>query len=78
LGVGVRASPQPTSLKNINGVKGSESTRGQFLRSADFYYKNFIKCPDLKIIFLLNKKELKKYQLYISKGFYDFLEGKAE
>jgi len=59
-------------------LKGSESIKGQFLRIADFDYKNFINCPNLKVFFLLNKKELAKYQPHISKGFYDFLEGKAE
>ncbi len=59
-------------------LKGSESIKGQFLRSADFDYKNFINCPNLKVIFLLNKKELTKYQPHISKGFYNFLEGKAK
>ncbi len=54
-------------------LKGSKTTKGQFLRSATFDYRNFIKCPDLKIIFLLNKKELAKYRKYISNGFYEFL-----
>ncbi|MGE0086050.1 MAG: hypothetical protein AB7S75_16700 [Desulfococcaceae bacterium] len=59
-------------------LKGSESIKGQFLRSADFDYKNFINYPNLKIIFLLNKRWLAKYQPHISKGFYDFSEGKSE
>lgn len=58
-------------------LKGSKSTKGQFLRSADFDYKDFIKSPNLKIVYLLNKDELTKYEPYISKGFYEFLEGKA-
>ncbi len=59
-------------------MKGSKSTKGQFLRSADFDYKDYINCPDLKIVYLLNKVELKKYQPYISKGFYEFLEERAK
>ncbi|MFH1825284.1 MAG: hypothetical protein ABH873_08710 [Candidatus Firestonebacteria bacterium] len=59
-------------------LKGSESTKGQFLRSADFDYKDFIKSPNLKIAYLLNKDELAKYKLYIIKGFYEFLEGRAK
>jgi len=59
-------------------LKGSKSIKGQFLRSADFDYKDFVKCPNLKIIYLLNKEELAKYELYISKSFYKFLEGKAK
>ncbi|GIV29626.1 MAG: hypothetical protein KatS3mg028_0692 [Bacteroidia bacterium] len=60
-----------------NKLKGSNSTKGQFLRSADFDYKDFIHSPDLKFIYLLNKKELSKYKSYISKGFYEFLEKNA-
>lgn len=59
-------------------MKGSKSTKGQFLRSADFDYKDFIKCPNLKIIYLLNKDELAKYKMYISKDFYKFLLEKAK
>jgi len=59
-------------------MKGSKSTKGQFLRGADFNYKDFIKCPNLKIIYLLNKDELTKYEMYISKDFYKFLVEKAK
>ena len=59
-------------------LKGSKSTKGQFLRSADFDYKDFIKNLNLKIVYLLNKAELLKYKPYISKDFYEFLEGKAK
>ena len=41
-------------------LKGSKSIKGQFLRSADFDYKDFIKSPNLKIVYLLNKNELAK------------------
>jgi hypothetical protein len=54
-------------------LEGSKNLRGQFLRSATFDYKNFINCEKLKIIFILNKKELKKYKNYIVKNFYEFL-----
>lgn len=54
-------------------LKGSKSIKGQFLRSATFDYKNFIRCPELKIVFLLNKNELPKYRKYIANGFYEFL-----
>lgn len=59
-------------------LKGSRSTKGQFLRSADFDYKDFIKSPNLKIVYLLNKSELSKYEPYIVKNYYDFLEEKAK
>lgn len=55
-------------------LKGSKTTKGQFLRSADFDYKDFIESQNLKIIYLLSKDELAKYEPYIAKGFYDFLE----
>ncbi len=76
----------PDFVKNLENkikkwqwkLKGSKSTKGQFLRSADFDYKNFIKSPNLKIVYLLNRNELAKYKPYISKGFYEFLEKKAK
>jgi len=55
-------------------LKGSKSTKGQFLRSANFNYKDFIRCPNLRFIYLLDKTELSKYQPYIDKKFYKFLE----
>lgn len=59
-------------------LKGSKSITGQFLRSADFDYKDFIRSKDLRIVYLLSKGELAKYKPYISNGFYEFLEGKAK
>lgn len=59
-------------------LRGSKSTKGQFLRSADFDYKDYIKCPTLKIVYLLNKNELAKYKPYISRNFYKFLVGKLK
>jgi len=54
-------------------LEGSKSVKGQFLRSATFDYRHFINCPKLKIVFLLNKKELLQYKTYISNDFYEFL-----
>lgn len=76
----------PDFIKNLEDkiktwkgkMKGSKTTKGQFLRSADFNYKNFINSSDLKIIYLLPKNELKKYMSYISSGFYEFLWNKAK
>lgn len=76
----------PDFIKNLEDkikkwqgkLKGSKTTKGQFLRSADFDYKNFINSPDLKIIYLLPTNELKKYKSYISSGFYEFLWNKAK
>jgi len=59
-------------------LKGSRTMKGQFLRSANFDYKNFIDCPDLKIVYLLSKEELKKYEPYIARGFYQRLEARAK
>lgn len=46
---------------------------GQFLRSANFDYGDFIKCKDLKVIFCLPKSALEKYKNNIVKEFYKFL-----
>ena len=53
-------------------------TARQFLRSANFDYKYFIDCPNLKIIYLLSKDKLEKYKLYIVRDFYKFLEDKTK
>ncbi len=45
----------------------------QFLRSASFSYRDFIKCNGLKVIFCLKKSELKKYKNSIVGEFYEFL-----
>lgn len=59
-------------------LRGSKSVKGQFLRSATFNYRHFIKCSELKIIFIISKKELSKYEKYIAKDFYKFLLSKAK
>ena len=58
-------------------LEGSKSITGQFLRSADFNYKDFINSKNLRIVYLLAKEELAKYKRYISNGLYEFLEEKA-
>lgn len=58
-------------------LRGSKSIKGQFLRSADFDYKDYIKSQHLKIVYLLKKPELAKYKPYISNGFYQFLDSKS-
>ena len=59
-------------------LKGSRTTKGQFLRSADFDYKDYINSPNLKIVYLLSRVQLEKYEAYIVKGFYNFLWGRAK
>jgi len=59
-------------------LKGSKSIRGQFLRSADFDYKDFIHSPNIKIIHLLSKSGLEKHKPYISNGFFEFLLSKLK
>ena len=50
----------------------------QFLRSASFSYKDFYKCENLKIIYLLPKDELEKYKAYVVRDFYKFLEDSSD
>ncbi|OHB17560.1 MAG: hypothetical protein A2749_00600 [Parcubacteria group bacterium RIFCSPHIGHO2_01_FULL_45_26] len=52
-------------------------TKGSFLRSANFDYKDYIFSRDLKIIFLLSKKELLKCKDYINRKFFTFLYEKS-
>ncbi len=76
----------PTFINNLKNevenwqakMQGSQSTKGQFLRSASFNYKNYIDCQKLKTVYILNKEELFRYKPYIDGGFYQFLEGKAK
>lgn len=55
-------------------LKGSYSTKGQFLRSAGFDYKAYINSDDLKVIFLLNKNEIEQYKQYICRDFFSILK----
>ncbi|MDR0676966.1 MAG: hypothetical protein LBF97_08035 [Elusimicrobiota bacterium] len=41
-----------------------------FLRSASFTYKNFINDKNIKLIYILNKKELNNYKGYIDKNLF--------
>jgi len=59
--------------KQLNKRFPNGDITGQFLRSANFDYRDYIKCKDLKVVFCLPKKELIKYKDNIVKGFYEFL-----
>lgn len=50
----------------------------EYLRSASFDYRDFVDCKDLRIVYLLNKTNLKSFKDCLVKGFYEFLEGKAK
>ncbi len=63
-------------LKNWEAkLKGSNNTKGQFLRSAGFDYRAYIDSDDLKVVFLLNRDEIEMYKQYISRDFYNILKG---
>lgn len=51
--------------------------KGNFLRSANFSFKDYIKSDELRVIFLLSKKELEKYKIYINKKFFNCLYEKS-
>lgn len=61
-----------------NRFREGEDITAQFLRSANFNYKHFINCPELKIVYPLDKDEIEKYEPYIVKDFYKFLEGRVK
>lgn len=46
---------------------------GQFLRSANFTFKDYKNCPHLKVVYL-NKERLRKIKDNFSRKFHDFLE----
>ncbi len=76
----------PDFIKNLENkikrwqekLKGSKTVKGQFLRSVDFDYRDYIHDPNLKIVYVLPKSELEKYKDFISKNFYEFLLRKAK
>ncbi|MEW6203225.1 MAG: hypothetical protein AB1546_14700 [bacterium] len=47
--------------KRVEKLRNGRNTKGQFLRSANFDYKYFINCPNLKIIYILRRNRLKEY-----------------
>ncbi len=59
--------------KQLNKRFPNGDITGQFLRSANFDYRDYIQCKDLKVVFCLPKKELIEYKDNIVKGFYEFL-----
>jgi len=59
-------------------LKGSKTTRGQFLRKASFDYRHYINCPELKVIYLLPKAELRKYKDFINDKFYKWMEQQTQ
>lgn len=52
---------------------GGRDKKGEFLRSANFHYRQFIGIKKLKTIYLLERKELEEYKKYIVKPFFEFL-----
>jgi hypothetical protein len=76
----------PTFLKKLENqlkkwerklVEGRQ-TRGQFLRSAYFNYRDYINCADLRIVYLPPKAKLEEIKQYIAPGFYQFLLEQSE
>ena len=71
----------PDFVKNLEiqvqkwrrNLEGSNSVNGQYLRSANFDYRHYVNCPELRIIYLLSTTELETYKEYIQKDFYNFL-----
>ncbi|MFC1874608.1 hypothetical protein ACFLY3_00400 [Chloroflexota bacterium] len=57
---------------------GGKDIPNEYLRSAEFHYKHFIDCPELKIIYLIEKDKLGDYKPYIVRDFYKILEAKTK
>jgi len=52
---------------------GGKDIPTEYLRSANFSYKDFSNCKELKIVYLIKPQELERYRKYFIKDFYDFL-----
>lgn len=46
---------------------------GQFLRSANFDFHDFISSDEVKVVYLLEKNKLKSMSNYINKNFFSYL-----
>jgi hypothetical protein len=57
--------------------KGQDITN-EYLRSAGFDYRSFIRFKEQKIVYLLPRKELTQFKPYIIRDFYNFLEERAK
>ena len=57
-----------------NGIRKSND----FLRSANFDYRNFIDSKNCKLAYVLDKKDLEKYKSYLNVKFYEVLYAKAK
>lgn len=76
----------PSFIKNLeekirswqNKLEGSLDKKGLFLRSADFDYRDYVSCTELKIVYLISKEELAKYKDFITRDFYKFLVENSE
>jgi len=57
---------------------GGKDIPTEYLRSANFDYRNFMNCTDLKMMFTVPKDELPRYRKHIVRDFYAFLEKYAK
>ena len=51
---------------------------GQFLRSATFDFRHYEHCDSLKVVFVLSRRELERYEENFTKGFYQFIWSRAQ
>lgn len=66
-------------LKQLERQFSKESRKPkEFLRSADFDYRDYADCDKLKIGYLLKKVELERYKDYFQKKFYELLYERAK
>jgi hypothetical protein len=73
----------PDFIQNLENQLKKHFPRGkdistQYLRSANFDYKNYMSSKKLRFVFILNKKELNAFKPYIVQDFYRFLEANAK
>ena len=72
----------PSFIKNLNTKLQKHFQAGdeknKYLRSANFDYRNFIDCENLKINYLLSQDELINYKNFINKKFYLWMTTKTK
>jgi hypothetical protein len=69
-----------TNLKRqlLRKYPNGKDVLSDYLRSAEFSYKDYIDCRQLRFVYILEKSSLQEVKQYLVKVFYSFLEANAK